>query len=219
MYTYNYEYGSAAQGLAAALIVFVIIMAIIGLAVAIMTIIGLWKVFKKSGEDGWKAIIPVYNMYILMKITGVKTYWLLILVIASVIGSVLPILSFLTSIVGIYLGVIMAVSTAKSFGKDTGFAVGLYFLGPIFYLILGCGSATYQGKKPMEDPVTAFIDKNILKKETTTTTEQPVAQPVQTQAPASETTQATSTGRFCSSCGKEITDNSPFCTGCGRKVE
>lgn len=213
---YNYNYGASEYQVAATvLLIFLVILAVVGLITGIMTIIGLWKVFKKSGEDGWKAIVPVYNMYTLMTITGVKTYWLLILIGASIIGSILPILSFITSIVGIYLGVIMAVSTAKSFGKDTGFAVGLFFLGPVFYLILGLGSATYQGKKPMEDPVTDFIDKNILKKETTQSKQPTPQETVQTPTPEQAETQR----RFCTSCGKEIAANSAFCPGCGSKVE
>ena len=41
--------------------------------------------------------------------------------------------------------IIVAIDLAKSFGKGTGFAVGLIFLAPIFILILGFGPATYQG--------------------------------------------------------------------------
>ena len=47
---------------------------IVSLIIAILTIIGLWKVFEKAGEAGWKAIIPVYNAYILFKIAE-KSFW------------------------------------------------------------------------------------------------------------------------------------------------
>ena len=32
----------------------------------------MWKIFTKAGEKGWKAIIPVYNMIILFKISGLS---------------------------------------------------------------------------------------------------------------------------------------------------
>jgi hypothetical protein len=38
-----------------------------------------------------------------------------------------------------------SVDIAKSFGKGVAFALGLIFLSPIFYCILGFGSAQYQG--------------------------------------------------------------------------
>jgi hypothetical protein len=34
---------------------------------------------------------------------------------------------------------------AQAFGKGTGFGLGLAFLGPIFYCILGFGDDQYQG--------------------------------------------------------------------------
>jgi hypothetical protein len=42
---------------------------LLGLAVAVLAIIGMWKVFEKAGEPGWAAIIPFYNAYVLFKIT------------------------------------------------------------------------------------------------------------------------------------------------------
>lgn len=34
----------------------------------VLYVIGLWKMFEKAGEAGWKSIIPVYNIYIEYKI-------------------------------------------------------------------------------------------------------------------------------------------------------
>ena len=38
----------------------------------VLVIIGLWKIFTKAGEKGWKSLIPIYNVYILFKISGRK---------------------------------------------------------------------------------------------------------------------------------------------------
>ena len=47
----------------------------VGLACAVIAIIAWWKLFEKAGEKGWKAIIPVYNTYILFKICGIKNWF------------------------------------------------------------------------------------------------------------------------------------------------
>ena len=184
--------------------------AVVGLAISALAIIGLWKVFKKAGEEGWKSIIPVYNLYTLATIVGVSPLWILIIFIAIIIGSIFAPLSILSSALNLYFTVILLVSLARSFGKDDSFAVGLFFLGPIFYLILGCGSAEYQGKKPMKDPIMEFIDKEILKKDTTTP---------EANVTEEKTTPAAPAERFCTNCGAKVDSDSSFCTSCGTKVD
>ena len=100
------------------------------LAIAVLIVAGFWKVFTKAGHPGWAAIIPIYNLYILLKIAGRPGWWLLL---------------FIVPVVNFVIAIIVAIDVAKSFGKGTGFGVGLAFLGPIFYPILGFGEATYQG--------------------------------------------------------------------------
>ena len=41
--------------------------------------------------------------------------------------------------------VIVSLDLAKSFGRGTGFGIGLFILSPIFALILGFGADTYKG--------------------------------------------------------------------------
>ena len=103
---------------------------IIYVAIVVISIVALWQVFAKAGEDGWKAIIPIWNTLVLLKIVGREWWWLLLLLIP---------------IVNIVIWVIVMIDLAKSFGRGTGFAVGLIFLPFIFLLILGFGSDTYRG--------------------------------------------------------------------------
>lgn len=100
------------------------------LAVAVLMIAGLWKTFTKAGEPGWASIIPIFNTYILLKIAGRPWWWLIL---------------FIIPIVSLIIWVIVCLDLSKSFGKGVGFAVGLFFLPFIFFLILGFGSAQYQG--------------------------------------------------------------------------
>ena len=43
---------------------------IIGLLIALLMIVAMWKVFTKAGQPGWASIIPIYNLYIWCKIVG-----------------------------------------------------------------------------------------------------------------------------------------------------
>jgi hypothetical protein len=100
------------------------------LCIAVILIASLWKIFTKAGEEGWKAIIPIYNAYILLKIVGKPGWWLILFII--------PLVN--------YVFIIWTYNMlSKSFGKDEGFTVGLVLLGIIFFPILGFGSAVYQG--------------------------------------------------------------------------
>jgi hypothetical protein len=51
----------------------------------------------------------------------------------------------LIPIVNFIIWIILCIDVAKSFGKGVGFGIGLLLLPFIFSLILGFGSAQYQG--------------------------------------------------------------------------
>ena len=103
---------------------------LIALAIVVLMIVAMWKVFAKAGQPGWAIFIPIYNLIVMMRIVGKPWWWLFLFFI--------PIVNF---IVAILIGIRMA----KVFGKGTGFGLGITFLGFIFYPILGFGSAEYQG--------------------------------------------------------------------------
>lgn len=105
-----------------------IIILLIQLAIVVAVIAGIWKTFAKAGQPGWAAIIPIYNVYILLKIANRPWWWLLLMLIP---------------LVNLVIAIIVALDIAKAFGKGTGFGIGLALLGFIFYPILGFGSATY----------------------------------------------------------------------------
>lgn len=103
----------------------------VSIIVGILLIIALWGVFSKAGKPGWYAIIPILNVYTLVKISGNEGWWTILYYI--------PIINIIALIV-VSLGV------AKNFGRSGVFAiVGLVIFGPIGYLILGFGSSRYEG--------------------------------------------------------------------------
>jgi uncharacterized protein DUF5684 len=103
---------------------------VIWLAFVIFIIAAMWKVFVKAGRQGWEAIIPIYNAYVLLKIAGKPGWWLLLYIIP---------------LVNIVFLIWTYNMVSKSFGKDEGFTIGLVLLGIIFWPILGFGPARYQG--------------------------------------------------------------------------
>ena len=128
--------------------------AVIIVAWIILQIIADWKIFTKAGEPGWKSIIPVYNYYIEYNLCWKGAYGLIFAVAYYIFnlitsGDNVPNWQFILMII---IGIIMMVlhfmeskKLAKAFGKGTGFGVFLFLLGPIARLVLGFGSAQYQG--------------------------------------------------------------------------
>jgi hypothetical protein len=113
------------------------ILVIIYIAVIAFEIAALWKVFVKAGQPGWAAIIPIYNLYILLKVIGRPGWWILLFLLA-----IIPFVGWIAVLV---LGIIIAIDLAKSFAKSSGFAVGLFLLNFIFVPILGFGESQYVG--------------------------------------------------------------------------
>ena len=103
---------------------------VLWLAIVVLMIASMWKVFVKAGKPGWAAIIPIYNIVVLLEIVGKPVWWIILMLI--------PIVNFVILI-------ILTLGLAKSFGKGAGFGLGLLFLAPIFYPMLAFGDAQYQG--------------------------------------------------------------------------
>ncbi len=101
---------------------------LIYLAVIVLTIAGLWKIFSKAGQPGWAAIVPIYNIIVMLEVVGKPIWWILL---------------FLIPVANLVVGIIVAIELAKKFGKGAGFAIGLILLPFIFYPMLGFGKATY----------------------------------------------------------------------------
>jgi len=99
------------------------------LAVALFFIIAAWKLFVKAGKPGWGIFIPIYNLYLWVKIAGRSGWWVLL---------------FLIPFVNIVIGIIVAIDVAKAFGKSGvwGFFL-LFLLTYIGIAILGYGKAVY----------------------------------------------------------------------------
>ena len=114
--------GGAAAGIASVIM-------IVYLAILLLAIISMWKIFTKAGEPGWAAIVPIYNVIVLLKIAGKPAWWFILMLIPFV------------NIVILFM---VSINLAQNFGKSTGFGVGLVLLGFIFGPILAFGDSRYQ---------------------------------------------------------------------------
>jgi uncharacterized protein DUF5684 len=101
------------------------------LAGSIVQLIGMWKAFEKAGKPGWAAIVPFYNLWVLVEISGKPSSWFFMILCIPCAGIVFLILA--------------DIEVAQKFGQGAGFGVGLALLGIVFWPILGFGSAEYEG--------------------------------------------------------------------------
>ena len=107
-----------------------LLFSLVWIAIVVAVIVGGWKMFAKAGKPGWAFIVPIYNLIVLLEITGRPIWWVVL---------------YLIPVVNLIVAIIVTIDLAKSFGKDVIFALGLIFLGFIFVPILGFGDAEYQG--------------------------------------------------------------------------
>ena len=94
----------------------------------VLVIAGLWMTFVKAGRPGWGAIIPFYNVYLMIKIAGRPGWWLIL---------------YFIPIVNLIIWIIVALDIAKNFGHGAGFGILLILFPMIMYLVLGFGSSEY----------------------------------------------------------------------------
>jgi hypothetical protein len=116
-----------------------LVVGLLYLAVIVLMIASMWKVFTKAGQPGWASIVPIYNGVVLMEIAGKPGWWVLLMFVP---------------VVNIIINIIAMIGLSEEFGKGGGFAVGLIFLPVIFLPILAFGDAQYQAgsARPMGVP-------------------------------------------------------------------
>ena len=103
---------------------------LVQLVILAIVVAGMWKAFEKADEPGWAAIIPIYNVYVMIKISGNEWWWLILLLIPLI-----NIIAFAK----------ISIDVAKAFGQGLGFGLGLFALSFIFWPLIGFGDYRYQG--------------------------------------------------------------------------
>lgn len=86
--------------------------------VVLASFAGLYKIFERAGEKGWKALIPFYNFYVWLMLLQRPKWWLVFFFIPGVNALMFAILMF---------------QTAYAFGKRSFFHLMLASFGCFFY--------------------------------------------------------------------------------------
>jgi len=106
-----------------------IISILIFLALFILPFAGFYKMLKKAGLPGW-GVIPLINLYFIVKMAERPVWWLILLLIP---------------LVNLFAFILLHIDIAKKFGAGIGFGLGMTFFSFIFYPLLGFGDYQYRG--------------------------------------------------------------------------
>lgn len=187
MYTYRYNYGYNSNYLSLFSGAFLVIW-IITFLISVFNIICLWKIFVKAGKPGWAAIIPIYNIIVLLEITELPMWYIVL---------------FFIPIANIVAIILIYIELAHRFSKSTAFGVGLVFLSPIFMAILAFDKNTvYQG---------SVNTQNKYNQQQYTNNEY-------NEQSYSSYNQIQTSSSYCSNCGTKLDQNQKFCSNCGKQI-
>jgi hypothetical protein len=102
---------------------------LLGLSLALIQMIGMWKTFTKAGQPGWAVLVPIYNGYVMVQVAGGPSWWFILLFIPF------------ANMVGICL---ISKGIAERFGGGIGLTLLLLFLPMVGYAVTGFGDAKYR---------------------------------------------------------------------------
>jgi serine/threonine protein kinase len=102
--------------------------ALVAMALLAVAAAGMWRVFTKAGLPGWGALVPYYNLVLVMRLAGKPGWWAI---------------WFFVPFLNIMIYTIVTLEIAKNFGKGVAYTFCLLLLPPLFYAILGLGRAEY----------------------------------------------------------------------------
>lgn len=103
----------------------------------ILSMIGLWGIFEKAGEKGWKTLIPFYNWYVWLQIIKKPMWWYIFLLIPFI---------------NVFVILLMIVELLKCFRKNGLLDHALGALVPFFYLPYLAFTAKEQYTDPTKLP-------------------------------------------------------------------
>ena len=115
-------------------------------AITIPAVIAGWLgLFPKAGQPRWAALVPGYNIYVLVvHVAGLSRLWFVLIMIPPV---------------NLIASILVNVEVAKRFGRTETFGVGMSVFGFILYPLLGFGRAEFDPRQqpfqaPRRRPVT-----------------------------------------------------------------
>ncbi len=101
----------------------------LSLALIVLMLVSIWKIYEKAGKPGWAAIVPIYNLIVLLEIVRKPLWWIILLLIP---------------VVNIIFCIIVSHRLSRSFGQGIGFTIGILLLSCVFFPLLAFGEYQYK---------------------------------------------------------------------------
>lgn len=209
MYTDN---SSDVAGVFAGFAAFGVILWIICMAIAVVQIVAMWKLFKKAGKPGWASIIPIYNYVVLIQVAEAPMWYLALLLLVNPVGRLMT-----------------YIKVAEKFGKGAGFGVLIWFFPYIGIPILAFGKSQYLGmpvgqyQQPMYNQpqmnaqsMQQMYQQPVQSQMNTQSTQQMYQQPVQPQVNPQVPVQPQA--KTCPTCATVNPVDAQFCANCGNRI-
>lgn len=223
-YDYSTTYAdnsSDVAGAFAGLAAFGVAFWIICMAIVVVQIVAMWKLFKKAGRPGWASIIPVYNYIVLIQVAEAPMWYLALVFLVAPVGLLMT-----------------YIKVAEKFGKSAGFGVLIWFFPFVGLPILAFGKSQYLGmpvgqyqqpvyNQPMQQPMynqpqmnaqpqqpmyNQPVQPQMNVQQMQQTYQQPVQPQVAPQAPVQPQ------AKTCPTCSAVNPVDAQFCANCGNKI-
>ena len=101
-------------------------------AILFAALAGVWRMYTKAGWPGWASLVPIYNMYVMVKMANWSGWWTILM---------------LVPFVNIVFFLIVSIGVARAFGKRFWYGIGMLVLPLLFVPPLGLGAAVYRGPR------------------------------------------------------------------------
>lgn len=105
---------------------------LLSLVLSLVAVAGYWKALSKAGEPGWAAIIPVYNLWVLVRASGNSWLWF--------VACLVPLVNFF-AVAKVF------VNFAGQFGRGVLFGIATWLLPFLMMPLLGFGDYQYRGAR------------------------------------------------------------------------
>ena len=131
-------------------------------AIYVLFIAAEWRILTKAGEKGWKALIPIYNIYVSHHIVVMSHIWFVLEICTWIVEAIFESVRVIPGWAAIAFGIPTLIITILSelihiikmcdcFGKGTLFKIGMILVPNLFTLIIAFDGSKYQAPKQQKE--------------------------------------------------------------------
>jgi len=171
----------------------------------VILIIASWKLFKKAGKKGWEALVPFYNNYVLVEISGLNWWWFLLIISPNIISYTNDDLYGIASLASMFATFNCFYNIARKFKKDTGISVCAGIFSFIFMLFFA-----FSSKEQYYSDV-KVSNNGVFNNSSNSQNNNNSSNDIKSNSE--------NTYKYCSNCGAKLEEHYKFCDKCGNKIE